>query len=127
MKEVRGCDGVEGVVAKGKLPRVADDFVNGAIALVEEMIDLEIESDAKAGRVLQQIGIARADVENRPRISAVPQQAEIDGDSAAVAIESPQIAQRALHVGDRRVVLDEQLRLADATSSDHRRSRRLTR
>src|ERR1051326_2160002 len=101
MEEVRGRDGVEGVVAKGKTARVADDFVNRAVAPIEEMVDLE------------------ADVEDRARIAAATEETAIDRDAAPVAIEAAQIAKGALHVGAGRVVFVEKLGLVESGRREH--------
>src|ERR1051326_9564251 len=114
MEEVRGRDGVEGVVAKGKTARVADDFVNRAVAPIEEMVDLEVDAGAKPARFLEQIGSAGADVEDRARIAAATEETAIDRDAAPVAIEAAQIAKGALHVGAGRGVVVGEARLRRA-------------
>src|SRR5438105_2449886 len=124
MKKMRRRDDLECVIPKRKSQRVADHSPDaGAVSHVEEMIDFEIDADAKggAGKRLQKIGGSSCYIENRARRTQChsPKETVIDRNTPVISIEAAQVAQRALHVFARSVRLVEQLRFVNTFGSEH--------
>jgi hypothetical protein len=112
---------VDRAIAERQFLRVAHHAQHARIApQVEEVIDLEIEPHPQRHlrHRLQQIRRPRAEVENRPWREP-PHQPPIDRNAAAVTIEPPQIAQRALHVFAGSVVFVEQFFRGLTRRSEH--------
>src|SRR4051794_31322484 len=85
--------------------------------LVEQVFDVEVDRDGHHIRRqrVQQVRGSRAEVDDDLRVRReTAQEAEIRSRSAGPPIEAAQVAQRALHVLARRVVLVEQLLGDDA-------------
>src|SRR6185369_14511511 len=83
-EKVRRSDHVDGVVAEGEAQRVTGHATDAVAVRVQQMLDLEIESDPKsAAEGFEEIGGAGADVEHRPPAAQPSQQAPVDADAAA--------------------------------------------
>ena len=85
------------------------------------MIDFEVHCDAEHVSIdrIEEIRCSSAEIDDRMHRREPAQHAAIRHDAAEIAIEASQIAQRALHIEPRSVVIVEKLLFVDARRREH--------